>query len=334
MNLYILLLLIICFLFIFYYVIQYRNKTLDYNFFENSPSSDGAKGEMFLFNSINSIPIFKYGVPNLIVISPDKYNSVETDIVFLFPSGLYVIESKNKYGQVSGDLSNKNDWIIETEHDYTSMFSPVNQNDGHIYALKQYFELDDIPIHNVVAFGPKCILKISGKRSRPDVKVMHYKGVKKYIIRQELKSLITKKRLPKDRIVELGETILNTKLGNQKYKDIHVENTKRHVNEKNNTQYQQQAQYQSYKEPTSDDLGIDQNKINYIKELLNAGMKAEDVAAINFVDISVVEKIKQSLKCQKSSSVNNTIINNFCPNCGSKLFGESNFCGKCGTKIK
>lgn len=110
-------------------------------------------GNMFLFN----------------VYLPKKSNNQETteiDVIAITHYGIMVFESKNYGGWIFGDEKSAK-WCqslpaskgSKSQKEY--FFNPINQNKGHISALKQLLEEKgiNVPYWNVIVFSERCELK-------------------------------------------------------------------------------------------------------------------------------------------------------------------------------
>lgn len=280
MTKYIIYTCLICLIIIAYQIIVMIFRTLDYTFFCDKPVTDGAKGEAFVFHEINKVPVFKYGVPNLVLINENKTKSTEVDVVFILPSGLYVIESKNKKGRFYGSCDEA-EWYLSSLNESGDTYNPILQNDTHIKMIQELLCVANIPVHNIIAHSSTCAFKIYDKKERPDVKIIKYENIFKYVVFQEVISLIKKTRISKERITEVGEKLIDIQIENQKYKGIHVENVNHNKATTSNIP----------NEKSSDSSDKDE----YIKSLLKDGMKPEDVAAVTFVDLDTVNKIKLAM---------------------------------------
>lgn len=99
---------------------------------------------------------------------PNRGGTTEIDALLLHESGIYVLESKNIAGEISGTLEMErwNQHLTErTEHTF---HNPIQQNDGHIRALQHFLKenyarrdlnVDETPIFSVIVFSDRCVLK-------------------------------------------------------------------------------------------------------------------------------------------------------------------------------
>lgn len=140
---------------------------------ENDPN--GVYGEAVLAKAIAEIcnrDKRKYVLMKNLFI-PSHGGVTEIDSLLLHQSGIYVLESKNVSGEITGSIDEerwhqrKNARIEHTFH------NPVQQNDGHIRALQHFLKenytrrdlnVDETPIYSIIVFSDRCVLKrVPGK---------------------------------------------------------------------------------------------------------------------------------------------------------------------------
>ncbi len=79
--------------------------------------------------------------------------TTELDLVFISAKGIFVIESKNYNGEITGKVSDK-DWRVRYANGKSfTLYNPIMQNEGHIRALRNVKWWFGIPIHSVIMFG-------------------------------------------------------------------------------------------------------------------------------------------------------------------------------------
>lgn len=85
----------------------------------------------------------------------------EIDTVLLHETGIYVFETKNISGEISGELGEER-WEQHlgevTRH---TLYNPVRQNQGHMGALLRHLEihLSNAVIYSFVVFSDRCTLR-------------------------------------------------------------------------------------------------------------------------------------------------------------------------------
>lgn len=109
----------------------------------------GIKGENRTADIIADLPEGYYGFQNLNITYQGKKS--EIDLVVVGPTGIFVIETKNRNGHITGRYENK-EW---TQHKigrggtpYSSNFyNPVKQVGTHIYRLAHYLKENGALVH-------------------------------------------------------------------------------------------------------------------------------------------------------------------------------------------
>lgn len=145
-----------------------RRKTFKDFQLENDPN--GIYGEAVLAKTVAGI-CSKDGrkfvlMKNLYI--PSRGGTTEIDSLLLHQSGIYVLESKNISGEITGRIEDER-WRqrmnARIEH---SFHNPVLQNAGHIRALQHFLKesysrselnVDELPIFSTIVFSDRCALK-------------------------------------------------------------------------------------------------------------------------------------------------------------------------------
>ena len=102
----------------------------------------------------------KYVINDLVLeITPGKTSQV--DHVVINPNGIFVIETKNYSGRIYGNESQLN-WtqVLNYGRVKNHFYSPVRQNQTHVYAIREILK-QDVPIYSVVVFVKGNIKYIS-----------------------------------------------------------------------------------------------------------------------------------------------------------------------------
>lgn len=99
---------------------------------------------------------------------PNRGGTTEIDSLLLHQTGIYVLESKNISGEITGGIEDER-WNqrlnARTEHTF---HNPIQQNAGHIRALQHFLKenysraqlnIDDLPIFSAIVFSDRCALK-------------------------------------------------------------------------------------------------------------------------------------------------------------------------------
>ena len=92
---------------------------------------------------------------------PARAGYTEVDALLLHQSGIYVLESKNLSGEISGDFESER-WNqhlnANTEHTF---YNPVRQNIGHILSLQRFLKIRREQAHfiSIIVFSDRCTLR-------------------------------------------------------------------------------------------------------------------------------------------------------------------------------
>lgn len=110
---------------------------------------------------------------------PTHAGYTEIDTVLLHESGIYVFETKNVSGEISGDLEQERWMLYLNEHTQHSLYNPLKQNQGHIGALLRQLRTSysRARVYSFVVFSDRCVLKhvpASGNRFQ----VIHFGELK------------------------------------------------------------------------------------------------------------------------------------------------------------
>lgn len=115
----------------------------------------GNKGEYLISLELdkpegNNKTVFNVNLPN-------GQKGTEADIIYINPSGIYVIESKNYSGYIYG-RADCNQWtqtLINANGTVKrNFYNPLWQNEKHINAIKLLLsKYEDLPIYSLVVFG-------------------------------------------------------------------------------------------------------------------------------------------------------------------------------------
>ena len=121
----------------------------------------GQFGEKVVRKVLNNLPE-EYIVLNDILLSKEAGTS-QIDHIVLSPYGIFVIETKNYKGIITGS-DNMANWCQNIYGHKKTFMNPVNQNIGHVKTLRKHLiEFGDLPIVPIVVFISDCNLKINTK---------------------------------------------------------------------------------------------------------------------------------------------------------------------------
>ncbi len=92
---------------------------------------------------------------------PARAGYTEIDALLLHQSGIYVLESKNLSGEITGDLESERWNQHLNEHTEHTFHNPIRQNIGHILALEHFLKIRHEQAHFIsfVVFSDRCVLR-------------------------------------------------------------------------------------------------------------------------------------------------------------------------------
>lgn len=118
----------------------------------------GTLGERKVANILSMLPS-EYKVINDILIKNGNI-SAQIDHVVVSPYGVFVIETKNYTGDITGDERAKYWLQYIGRHTINEVYNPIWQNNKHIKTLR--YTLSDFPnikYHSIIVFTPRATLK-------------------------------------------------------------------------------------------------------------------------------------------------------------------------------
>lgn len=117
-----------------------------------SPQQRGEKAESLAAKKLKALPQDEYIVLNDLLL-PVSYKTAQIDHVVLSLYGVYVIETKNYSGSVTG--TEKSEFWEQYIHGFRyKMGNALRQNENHITAIRRCANIKpEIPVYNFVAFG-------------------------------------------------------------------------------------------------------------------------------------------------------------------------------------
>lgn len=110
---------------------------------------------------------------------PTHSGYTEIDTVLLHETGIYVFETKNVSGVVTGELEDRQWKLRMNERTVHDLYNPISQNHGHIGALMRVLgtSFKTVPVYSVIVFSDRCVLKrVPGKGFR--FQVLHFGELK------------------------------------------------------------------------------------------------------------------------------------------------------------
>ena len=152
----------------------------------------------------------------------DNGETTEIDVLMIYKSGLYVFESKNYSGWIFGNEKGKT-WtqtLPQGRRSHKEHFlNPVMQNNLHIKWLKNLLQDETIPMHSVIVFSERCILKKVDITS-PNVAVINRDQVYETVLTIDSKST---SELTPGKVIELYEKLYPCSQVSEDVRQAHID---------------------------------------------------------------------------------------------------------------
>ena len=181
----------------------------------------GILGERTVARFLSRLDSKKYKIINNLMIETEG-NTTQIDHLVISNFGIFIIETKNYYGWITGD-DYSDYWILTIAKYERKIINPVRQNYGHVQVLKNLLkDYPNIPYYPIVVFTKRSIFNV---KSSTDVvyNTDLVNTIKKYqieAISDDLKDKIYKylinlnikeRRLRKDHVIRIKEKKKNNK---------------------------------------------------------------------------------------------------------------------------
>lgn len=125
---------------------------------EDAAQRRGEEGEQEVAQILRSLPR-KYRVINDALI-PRGNGTAQIDHIVVSPHGIFVIETKNHFGNVFGNDDSEN-WTKSCRGERYEFYNPVRQNRAHVAALAELLRVDRRKFVPIVAFTPRAELDVT-----------------------------------------------------------------------------------------------------------------------------------------------------------------------------
>ncbi|MBQ9520993.1 MAG: NERD domain-containing protein [Oscillospiraceae bacterium] len=118
----------------------------------------GQRGEDFIAQILYDTVPGEFQVFRNVYI-PHGGTTSEIDLVMVHETGIFVFESKNYNGVISGSMDAKN-WVhIHPNRKKYLFYNPVRQNRNHIRALSDCLQIPETNFYSYVVFSGRCALE-------------------------------------------------------------------------------------------------------------------------------------------------------------------------------
>lgn len=199
-------------------VIIYLVKTV-YKIF--LPEIKGYFGELQVRNILKKLSS-EYIVINNIMLRKEDKETTQIDHIVVSTYGIFVIETKNYKGLITGGDYSKV-WI---EHIYKKKYqfmNPIKQNYGHAKTLEKLLELPKDSFIPIVVFTEDGILKVKTSKI-----VINTKDLSKTIVS------FNNKIIEENQVKIIADKILNENIDSKETRREHIKNVKKKQNETKN----------------------------------------------------------------------------------------------------
>lgn len=179
----------------------------------------GYVGEKLVAKKLSKLNKRKYKIINNLLLKTLK-GTAQIDHIVISQYGIFVIETKNYKGIITGDEYDDN-WNQILFNNKEVLRNPIKQNNGHIKALK-----DVIPalrykkINSIILFTKRSNLKVNTETT-----VIYYNKVNKVIKRSR------KKEFTKEEVDYIYKKLNELNIDCFKQRVVHVKNVKRNIKE-------------------------------------------------------------------------------------------------------
>lgn len=131
-------------------------------FWGRSKHIKGSAGERIVKNYLSKLDRTKYKVFHDLYIPKSDGSTAQIDHLVVSAYGIFVIETKNFNGQISGEESGQH-WTQKTLKRENTFYNPVWQNEGHINALKEFYgDVNKINYYSFIVFTRKSHVELYG----------------------------------------------------------------------------------------------------------------------------------------------------------------------------
>lgn len=165
------------------------------------------------------LPIEEYVVIDDVTI-PSQYGTAQIDHIVVSVYGIFIIETKNYSGIISGS-DNSEYWIKNVFGNKYEFRNPLKQNFGHVKALQAFIDLPRSFFFPIVCFTESSKLNITTRDP-----VVHTKDLINVIRSQN------NRKLDVDEMQKWVNVIQKSAIKDKNIKKIHVKNVKANVAER------------------------------------------------------------------------------------------------------
>lgn len=129
----------------------------------NFATFKGWLGERHITKILSTLDPHENFLLNDLYLPKENGQTTQLDHVLISPKGVFVIETKNYKGWITGS-EHSQFWTQTNYKRKDSLYNPIWQNSGHVKALKEHLGevASDLPIYSIIVFGKEATLKFKG----------------------------------------------------------------------------------------------------------------------------------------------------------------------------
>lgn len=174
-----------------------------------TPIVKGWFGEKIVATILSSLPENEYKVLNNVMLQTD-YGTTQIDHVVVSVYGIFVIETKNYKGWITGNEFADN-WTKNMYGKKYSFRNPLKQNYAHVNALETLLNLEEEKFIPIVAFSWNTEIKVKTKNP-----VVYISQLRKVILSYK------EEKLHNSELQDIANRILSANVDSKDNRKVHV----------------------------------------------------------------------------------------------------------------
>ena len=193
----------------------------------NFATIKGAIGEKHIVKELQKLDSTHYFLMNDLYIPKKDGTTSQIDHLVISDKGIFVIETKNYQGWITGTENNQY-WTQIIYKRKEKFFNPIWQNAGHIKAIQEYLgdAVRDCPIHSIIVFGKQAEFKFKTPFTRAEV-------IKSKHLLTTIRNHTEPIHLSKPKIEEIKKMLMTTAVQDKREKKAikkqHISTTKKNL---------------------------------------------------------------------------------------------------------
>jgi Nuclease-related domain len=203
-----------------------------------TPTRIGELGEYKINIQLDQLPKECRYLSDLLLPNPKaKTGYSQIDHVIFSPYGIFVVETKNYAGTISGDRRDSQ-WTVNGKF---KMVNPFNQNYGHIQAIKSFLpSINDENIISMISFTKRCTFRVNPelRKIQSNDLIVYDVELSEYIMRKlnVLKLQYQEAIFSDEELIHMYNKLQDENITDLKIRKKHVERLKVNDSEKSTTE--------------------------------------------------------------------------------------------------